>query len=327
MSDFLGMCGCDCGSCPSYKGNLRTAADRERVSAGWEQYLGIRLRPEKLIACDGCSVPREQRKAAYLNCRVRQCAIHNGAQNCAYCSAWPCEDVRSVHSLQQPDARAAIEERIGSPIPEPDYLAFIEPYEGIRHLDRLRATLDPAEIVQMRPISVGARIAPFPAELPLTAARQKPYRRIHQLISSLEVHKGISCARKLLLVKRRRQLLKLLWAAARYGEWDGSGLRLSGRTWLDQGITAMRAQLEQLCESLADHGVKCELIPSATETDWLTPTGGLRRRNWQLRVSSTRALGGTATLRALVRFAARLAERFGDKAYARFARADMSVLA
>ncbi len=326
MTRMLAMCGCDCGRCPSFKSNLRTAADRERVSAGWEKYLGARIRPDRLTACDGCAVPTEQRKNAYLNCRVRQCALYNGVPNCAWCSAYPCEDVRGVHELQREDGRRWIEKRIGSPIPEPDYLAFIEPYEGIKHLDRVRATLDPAEIVQMRPVSVGARIAPFPTDLKLSSTEQSAYRRIHQLLSSLEVHHGISYARKLLLVKRRRQLLRLLWAVARYGEWDGSRLRLSGRTYLDQGISAIRAQLGGLCETLADHGVKCELIHPPADADWLTPTGGLRRRDWRLSVSCAKRIGGAATLRALAGYAAMLAERFGDKACSRFARAEMSVL-
>jgi hypothetical protein len=45
--------------------------DKNVVLVG-ERFLNIKLSPEKLRACDGCSIPDPDRKIYYLNCRIRK---------------------------------------------------------------------------------------------------------------------------------------------------------------------------------------------------------------------------------------------------------------
>jgi len=94
MEANLAKCGCDCINCPTYKENIRTMENRKICSAGWEKYVGIKLSPEKLRACDGCSVLDEKRKTYYLNCKIRKCAIINGIENCAFCKGFPCDELK-----------------------------------------------------------------------------------------------------------------------------------------------------------------------------------------------------------------------------------------
>jgi hypothetical protein len=156
MKDLFSKCGCNCGRCPSYKENLQADEDRQRCSDGWYKYLGFRLSPGKLRLCDGCQTPDDENPVRYQNCYVRRCAVRNGVETCAHCSGYPCEDVPKV-SLST-DARKRTAARLGTPIPEEDYLAFIEPYEGLKHLDEIRASLAPEDIVEMARVSVKPRI-------------------------------------------------------------------------------------------------------------------------------------------------------------------------
>jgi hypothetical protein len=58
---------------------------------------------------------------------------------------------------------------------------------------------------------------------------------------------------------------------------------------------------------------------------WLTPTGALRDRNWQMRVSCSDEIGSIKTLEALQSFSTKLEEKYGKKSFAYFVKADMRV--
>jgi hypothetical protein len=240
MKKSIAKCGCNCFNCPSFKENLKTLEDRKRCSRGWETYFGIKLRPEKLRSCDGCSMPDKERKVYYLNCRVRKCANLNDVKNCAYCSAYPCLDVQTIHSLQEPNAREKIEARIGYRIPEDDYLSIVEPYEGLKQLDRIRKSLKPEEIKEMIPVSKLPRIIPFPEKMPVGLEEKSAYQQIYRIVSSIEVGENISFARKTVLDKNRKQILKLLWAFGLIGELEkgGESITLNSEQYSAQKITS-----------------------------------------------------------------------------------------
>jgi hypothetical protein len=215
MAEYhLAMCGCDCSTCPTFKKNLKTNEDRIRCSRGWYKYFAIKLKPEKLRPCDGCAVPDKERKIIYLNCRVRKCAISNGVKNCAYCSSYPCVDVETIHSVQRPDALEKIEKRIGGVIPREDYCSFIEPYEGIKRLNKIMESLKPTDIIEMMPVSKKHGIIAFPEDFPAGIGRSA-YCQIHGILSSIGLGENVSYARSVVLDKNRKQILKLLWVFGR----------------------------------------------------------------------------------------------------------------
>ena len=107
-NQMMAACGCNCSRCPTYKENLQTSENRMRCSRGWQEYLGIHLSPGKIRLCDGCQVPDEERNVYYLNCTVRKCAQENGIENCAYCSLYPCPEVKNLHVTFDPDIREKI---------------------------------------------------------------------------------------------------------------------------------------------------------------------------------------------------------------------------
>jgi len=322
MRDLFSKCGCNCGRCPSYKGNLQTDEDRQRCSDGWHKYLGFRLSPGKLRLCDGCQTPDDENPVRYQNCYVRKCAIRNGVETCAHCSGYPCEDVPKV-SLST-DARERTAARLGTPIPEEDYLAFIEPYEGLKHLDEIRASLGPEDIVEMTEVSVKPRIVDFPDDLPFSKEETSAFEAIHRLLATVGCADGVSYARQVKLKERRRHLLKILWAFGLFGESkeeDGSHLVMDSETYLAQKIHSGYSRIKDYFRVLEEYGVRCEHVP-LTEEGWLTPGGALRREGWFMKMSFDDDAGGVSALEALQSYAARL-ENYGKRAFRYFSQADM----
>jgi hypothetical protein len=323
MKDLFSKCGINCGHCPSHTENLRTDEERQRCSDGWYRYLGFRLSPGKLRPCDGCQVPDDENPVRYFSCSRRKCAIFNHVETCAHCSAYPCEAFG-------PDLdREEIAARLGSPIPEEDYLTFIEPYESRRHLDEIRASLNSEDIQAMTLVSLRPRVAAFPGDLPLSEEESSAFRSLHRLLASVGTADAVSYAQRLELGKRRRHLLKILWAFGRFGECRDEGgphLVLDSETYLAQKIHSNYPRVLDYLGTLGEYGVRCEHIPLAEE-GWLTATKALRRQGWYMRMSIDEDAGGVPVLKALREYTARLDEAFGRGAFRRFSRVDIQVLA
>ena len=328
MKDAIAKCGCNCSKCPTYKENLQTIHRRKHCSWGWKKYLNIRLSPEKLRLCDGCNLPDEKRKVYYLNCRVRKCAIRNGIENCAYCSAYPCQDVLNIHEIQVPNAREKIEDQLGTPIPQKDYLTFIKPYEGIKQLNEIHNSLESGDIIKMTHVSVIPVITPLPEDLRFTIEEKSAYRQIYQILSSLEVYKNVSYARQSVLKKNRKQLLKLLWTFGRFGELRKEGgmhFKLSSKDYANQKISSYHSKVQDYFHLLEKYGVQCEIV-SIKGKRWLTTGGALRKEGWLMKMSFTKNLDNDSTFKALRNYTMLLNEKYSKNAFRYFSRADMRVL-
>ena len=215
MKDLFALCGINCGHCPSYKDNLLTDEDRQRCSDGWHKYQGFRLRPEKLLRCEGCPVPVEENPVRYFKqgCNVRKCAVFNGVENCAYCSAYPCQDLARLFVwTDEREERAA---RLDEPISEEDYLSFFEAFDHRKHLAEMRASLAPEDIVEMKEVSIRPKLVDLPDDLPFSEEERVGLVALHQLIGAVEAVEGISYARQLALKKKRRDLSYPTWVVAR----------------------------------------------------------------------------------------------------------------
>lgn len=325
MDNNIAKCGCNCTNCPTYKENLKSIDDKKRCSAGWEKYLSIRLSPDKLRLCDGCNLPDKKRKVHYLNCSIRKCATRNGVENCAYCSFFPCDEVLNVHSIQRPNSREDIENRIGFAIPEEDYLTFIEPYEGIKHLNEIRHSLNTENIVEMIPFSAHPRIVPFPQDLSVSYKERFPYQLIHHILSSLGVSKNVPYARYLVLVKNRTQLLRLLWALGRFGEIreeQGLYIILDSKNYLDQKITSDFSRVQDHFQSLEKYGIRCEIVPIKGKK-WLTPGGALRKEGWFMKMQFTKSMDNDSIIKALKYYTTQLNNKYEKTAFKYFSKADM----
>ena len=334
MKDLFSKCGNNCGRCPPYKENLKTDEDRQRCSEGWQKYLGFRLSPGKLRLCDGCQARDAENPVRYQNCYVRRCAVRNGVETCAHCSAYPqCEDVGMV-SLSA-DAREKTAARLGIPIPEEDYLTFIEPYEGLKHLDEIRASLGAEEIVEpTKPPPFKPKTVDFPEVLPFSKEETSAFKALHRLMRTINTFDADTYVMQERLKKRRQYFLKLLWTFALFGELreeGGSHLVLDGDVYLGQKLAGRYSTVvNRYFKALEGYGVHCEHVPLGE--GWLLPSGWLRRRGkgwdegWLMKMAFDDKAGGVAALTALKGYTATLDEKYGKRAFRYFSKADMRVL-
>jgi hypothetical protein len=329
MITLFSKCGANCAQCPSYKNNLITEEDRQNCSQGWHTYHRFRLKPEKLIACDGCQpIGKNGNGTRYISCIVRRCALHNEVETCAHCAAYPCE-VLTSRVLGNEWVNDLVE-RVGE-IPEDDYNVYVEPYLAIPHLDAIRSSLDPGSIMAIQPISIKPRLAAYPPALESTQG----YESIYQLLQNLNIpFTGLSYAQAEKQKEKRSHILKILYSFGLFGELDENmnALLLDHKIYLAQKIHSNYDRVCSYFNFLEGHGVHCEVIP-LNEDRWLTPTRALRRQGvretappWVMKMSCDESIGGVETLRTLRNYASVLDEAYGRTAYRRFARADLSVM-
>ncbi len=320
----LGKCGCNCAGCPTYKRNLKTIAKRKYCSAGWEKYLGIKLSPAKLRLCDGCSLPDSERKIYYLNCKIRKCALVNEVENCAYCSAYPCEELKNAHSVQEIRSRDEFMQKKGKYIPEDEYTAFVGPYAGLYHLDAVRRSLQKNDVKEFKKFSTELTFAPYPA---IDGEKNPAGEIIYSLLRSVCCENNISYAHYQTLRAEREQFMKILWVMGFYGAWNAQRgcLELDAGTFSSQKIHCMYDTLLAYCSGLKRYGVQCEIIPTGKK-GWLTPMRGLRKEGWFFRMSFGEVLHGKAGLQEFREYILTLNTKFRNRAFRIFNAADVSVM-
>lgn len=334
MIGIIAKCGCNCSRCPTYKENLKTRQDRIRCSRGWKRYLNLNLSPEKLRLCDGCQASGEMRKVYYINCHIRKCAFENDIENCAYCSLYPCDEVKDLHITFAPDFKEKVEKRLGENIPHRDYLNFIKCYEGIQYLDNIRKKLNKREIVEFKKFSIKSKLVPFPEDV--KKKDRLAYKSLYTLIEKINGPvDGLSFAERESLKKKRPMILTLLWTFGIYGKFnkdDDKFLTIDSLDYAKEKNQSFHYRLMDYFILLKDYGVNLKLTP-LTEEGWITPTGGLRvkigRKGepiWVMTLSFGSNVGGKDSLIALSEFSKKLLSKHGKKAFKQFSKADMEVL-
>lgn len=336
MEDLYSKCGARCTCCPAYRENVRTFEDRQRCSDGWYKYLGARVKLERCY-CDGCQTPDDQNPVLVYGkggCSIRKCAVRNGVLTCAHCAAYPCEVVRTQFSFDS-ESRERIAARLGAPVSEEDYVTFIEPYELHRHLDEIRASLGPEDIVKpAKPPPFKPRTVEFPQDLPFSTEERAALEAVHRLIRAVNTVDADTYVMQDKLKKRRQYFLKLLWTFGLLGELKEDGgphVILDGDVYYDQKLPGnYSGRVKQHLEALEQHGVHSKVVPLGE--GHLLPSGWLRKRTrgwdkgWLMQMAFDDQAGGAAALRALKTYVTRLDAQYGKAAYRRFARADMRVL-
>jgi hypothetical protein len=314
MKDFYSKCGCNCGHCPAFKENAKTMEDRKRCSEGWAKYLGAKLKPDS-IQCEGCQAKDPWKGGNLLpdpSCYVRPCVVHTGIKNCAYCSAFPCVDLKN--RIPGKDFRELTETRMGAKMPDEDYLSFVEPYEGVKHLEELREKLSPCDIADKAEVEpLKAPITEFPDELSLPRKELTGYRSLHELLSNILSGRAYLYVRQIILKRRKPHMLGILWVIGLYGEFQ------KGKT-------------DSLVLDSQKHGVKKEyswlvrkrdtaFFGSSKEAVKLLRGLGVnidferRDKNWRFTMSFDKKAGGNAALHALKVLAERLVEEHGEPVY------------
>ena len=262
----------------------------------------------------------------------------DGIENCAYCSRFPCGLIKDQGTAW---TREKCEAEKG-PISEEDYLAFVEPFEGLKHLEIIHASLRPEDIVEAVTVPpLRTEIVDFPEDLTFSKEETFAFRRLHQMLtsvksSSLGLTDADTFAQQQRLKKRRAHFLKFLWILGRYGEFkkeNGAHLEVDAKTYItnrgsETALASWSSVKDMVFKNFLEFGVRCERVPleGVKEKDLTTGTGYLRSKGWIMTMAFDEATGGIAALKALQNYTMKLDDKYGKKAFKHFSKADMQVL-
>jgi hypothetical protein len=342
VSNRVSKCGIDCGACPwgPYPRKGMTAEDFERYRNNAKKILGYM--PIR-TACPTCQtldakIPKES-KLPNRKCLIRRCVDKTGVANCAYCSRFPCDTVKATAGAWN---RKIIEAKLGAPISEDEYHAFVEPFEGMSRLEAIHASLKPEEVVEPAKAPTSeTRIADFPQNLPFSKEEIAAFKAVHKLLATLQ-HSSLGLrgtdtfAQQRKLENLRAHVLRFLWILGNHGKFEKekcANLVVDAGTYLanrgSEKTLAIWAFVEgTVFKVLSEFGVCCEraALKGVKEEDLATGTGYLRSKGWIMRMSFAEKIGGAEALKALQTFVRKLDGKYGAKAFQRFRDADMQIL-
>lgn len=344
MEDFYSKCGMPCNRCPWSKYVRETMTDEEyrRFTERCKEVLGYRP-TEAYQNCVGCQTPDEkipkEARIPLRNCPVRQCVDKAGIENCAFCSRFPCDFIKDHATVW---SREKIEKKRGKPVSKEDYLTFVEPFEGLKHLEKIRATLSPNDIVEVAKIPpLKTKIVELPEKLSFPKEEMAAFKAVHGLLatlkrSSLGLADTDTFAQQLRLKRRMPYFLRFLWIFGRFGEFkegDGAHLVVDAKAYMDnrgseKTLGSWSFVEDVILKFLAEFGIRCERVAleGVKEKDLMTPTvGALRKQGWVMTMAFDEAVGGVTTLKALQIYATKLDDKYGKKAFRYFSNVDMRV--
>ena len=101
---MLGYCGIDCANCTAYQGTVNS--DPKLLEKAADNFWDGAYQAEDWV-CLGCR-PAEQPYIAKFcaGCKIRNCAIEKGVQNCAACAKF--EGCSKLHDFIQGESGALV---------------------------------------------------------------------------------------------------------------------------------------------------------------------------------------------------------------------------
>lgn len=313
MRDLYGKCGCNCGRCPAFVANAKTLKARKKCSDGWRKYLGASLKPANCV-CLGCQ-SRDPWKTGNMlpdrGCNIRPCAVALDIRTCAQCSRYPCADLKA--RIPDKDFRKKVTEHLGQPVPEKDYLAFLEPYEGVEHLRVMRRSLKSRDIVKMPKIQpLKARIVAFPDRLAVPRAETTGLKALHSLLGKIITARATTYARQIIAKRRKELLLSILWIFGLYGVFkrkNGEALVITSNKDTPRDVhiivrkkdNRLHMYATQSFRILKGYGVHAAL--------------NSRTKEWTLTLHFGKKAGGSAALKALQSYVRTLVKKYGRPKY------------
>ena len=132
MEPIIAKCGYRCDLCPAYETNLKSDADKQRMSDAWGKYCGFQVPAEQIHSCPGCVIG-----GADPTCTVRPCVIEKNIENCAHCEQFGCDKLKDKMNFVEENVKVDLSE-----IPEEDFNLFIKPFNSRQYLHEIRNSLE-----------------------------------------------------------------------------------------------------------------------------------------------------------------------------------------
>jgi len=318
---------------------------RNQTEEQWDSYVSevkmyVGFTPAK-NPCHGCQTPNEKlsKEVGVHNflrgCSARKCAFYNDFRNCAYCSRYPCDKIKSLNSS---DRRRAAEERLGHPMPDDKYESFIRIFEGQKTLDGVRKGLSNDEIKEVKTENPKqSKIVDFPE----TDEKVGKYKPLHESMSAILSSKlGLidtdTIAVQEMLEGRRDVLVRFLWILANYGtikdkQLSVDSISISKHKKETSGFPTTEEAWNRFLDLISSAGINSEIeLAPVDRNQLITPIGWLRDRivgsdtpGYHIRISLNESLGGFPSLKLMQSFVKDLDEQFGKKGFAKFKKVDM----
>ncbi len=342
MSKHVSKCGIDCGACPwgPYPRKGMASEDFERYRRNAKRILGYMPIKTPCLMCQTpeVNIPKNS-KLPNRKCLIRQCVDKAGVANCAYCSRFSCDTIKATAGAWN---REGIEAKLGAPISEEDYHAFVEPFEGISRLEAIHVSLKSDEIVEPAKVSTSkARVADFPENLPFSKEDAASFKAVYKLLANLE-HSSLGLkgtdtfAQQHKLEKIRAPVLRFLWILGSCGKFEkekcmhlvvDAGSYLANRA-SEKTLAIWPFVQDTVFRVLSEFGVCCERVAlkGVKEEALVTGTGYLRSKGWVMIMSFEEQIGGEAALNALQTYIRKVNEKYGTKAFQHFRNVDMHIL-
>jgi hypothetical protein len=139
------------------------------------------------------------------------------------------------------------------------------------------------------------------------------------------------------LENRKAHVFRFLWILGRYGKLEKekkAHLVIDARTFLanrgsEKTLAIWDFLQNTVFAALSEFGITCErmVLEGVKEKDITTGTDYLRYAGWTIRMSFDEKIGGLSALEALQKYAKKIDEEYGKKAFQHFRDADMQFLA
>lgn len=339
MSGTVSKCGIDCGACPwgPYSREGMTTEEFESFKNKAKSILGYMPIQKPCVTCqtpDG-EIPKTS-KLPNRSCLIRQCVDKAGVANCAYCARFPCDTLKATADAWN---RQKIEAKLGVVLSDEDYKAFVEPFEGLKRLETIHATLKQEELVEpTKTLKAKATTVDFPEELPFSKEETASFKAVHKLLatlhdSSLGMSNTDTFAQQHKLETLRAHVFRFLWIFGCYGKLEQAQLVVDPEAYFanrgNEKTLAIWAFVQStIFKILSEQGVCCErsALKGVKEEDLTTGTGYLRGRGWIMTMKFEQKLGGAPVLKAFQEYTQMLDNKYGKKAFKQFVNVDMQVL-
>lgn len=335
-------CGIDCGTCPwgPYPRKRMTTEGFERYRNNAKRILGYMPIKTPCVTCQirDAEIPKES-KLPSRNCLIRKCADKAGITNCAYCSRFPCDTLKATAGAWN---RESIELKLGASLSEAEYHTFVEPFQGIRRLEAIHASLKPEEIVEpSKVLTHRTNIADFPGNLPFSKEETASFKSVYDLLATLKQSSlGLSgtdtFAQQHKLENLRTFLLRFLWILGSCGKLESEKrmhLVVDAENYFanrgsEKSLAIWSFMQDTVFRILTDFGVSCERVTlkGFKEEELTTGTGYLRYKGWVMKMSFDEKIGGTAALKALQTYISLLNKKYEKKAFQHFQDIDIQIL-
>ncbi|HON39000.1 MAG: DUF3795 domain-containing protein [Desulfomonilia bacterium] len=105
---MIACCGLDCSLCEAYTATKEgDEARRAQIAKEWSVLYNTDIQPEH-ICCDGCRAGGRLSFYSDTMCEIRKCCMENDLENCAECTDYPCDMLRSFLKTT-PEAEKTLE--------------------------------------------------------------------------------------------------------------------------------------------------------------------------------------------------------------------------